>query len=205
MNLIINEKDPSDLKKNITKLQKIRKQVLRDLGYNPISFQGTKYNMESVYPEMLSILNTDISNLYKNLDNSKEYYVYAHCNPLVPLSVKYDLRHFLLASEFKLTCVPFYIGKGSKERAFELDRNEGHRKIRTIILNKDKDIEVVKLASNLNEGDALSLESKLIDILGLRIHGGMLVNLDEGCKPKERRNLYSTFGKKLIMKNGFDL
>ena len=34
------------------------------------------------------------------------------------------------------------------------------------------------------------MESKLIDILGLKSIGGRLVNLDEGCNHKERRSMY---------------
>jgi hypothetical protein len=34
-------------------------------------------------------------------------------------------------------------------------------------------------------------DSKLIDIFGLRTHGGRLVNLDEGINSNQRRQLYS--------------
>jgi len=53
---------------------------------------------------------------------------------------------------------------------------------------------IVKLAENLTEAEALSLEAKLVDILGLRHYcrEGWLVNMDEGKDFEARRNFYKT-------------
>jgi hypothetical protein len=62
--------------------------------------------------------------------------------------------------------------------------------MRSKLLALGKDVHVQKVREKLTERQALALESKLIDILGLRVHGGVLVNLDEGMSPLERRAIY---------------
>lgn len=204
--LIVNWDNPSDLKKHISYLQIRRKNLLRQLGYNEINFAGSKYNYDNVFPILEDLYSTDMSPLNNNLDNNKIYYVYAHCNPLNKLNVVGDLRHAFLASKFNnITHIPFYIGKGIGNRCFDLNRNDSHRKIRHKILKSDQDIKVVKLAENLSEIDALSIEGKLIDILGLRAYtrDGMLCNLDEGYCAEDRRLLYNSNVVKLLRKNKF--
>jgi len=58
------------------------------------------------------------------------------------------------------------------------------------VLGFGKEIDVVILSDELTNAEALALESKLIDIFDLQSRGGMLVNLDEGHAPIERRKLY---------------
>lgn len=104
--------------------------------------------------------------------------------------------------------VPFYIGKGTGDRLYQFDRNDSHRKIRSRIKDEGKEIVSIKLIENVSETEAFVLESKLIDILGLKATSkhGLLVNLDEGLLPNERRSLYPSFkGKmnRLLRRNGY--
>lgn len=188
-------------------MQKARKEKLRKLGYIDIRYQATKFNYHQIMPLLDEVLNTDLSALYNLNSADKSFYVYMHCNPLKKLNVKNDIRDAFLAVKFALTHVPFYVGKGTGNRYLEFNRNDSHRKIRTSILNSGNDIIPVIIANNLTEAAAFSLESKLIDILGLKSlsAGGMLVNLDEGLLPKDRRKLYPDKFKQLLVKNGYKI
>lgn len=200
---------PSDIKKVISRLQKRRKKLLRSLGYDEVYFNGSKHNMDTLLPLMEGILATDLSSLYPTSTSQESFYVYVHCNPLVPLDVRNNIKHLLLASRFRLTYTPFYVGKGMGDRYLKLKRNDSHRKIRTSILKKGSDVVATKIAEDLMESEALQLESKLIDILGLSSLSkhGMLVNLDEGSCARQRRRLYPphSYLKKFLNRNGFDV
>lgn len=148
---------------------------------------------KQVFEACLSIIDTDISNIYQhsNLDEERKYYVYAHLNPRKKiLGGKYGVTTF--GASLGMTHFPFYIGKGTDNRCENLNRSETHRKmVQTIKASGGEPIVfVVKL--NLNESEALQLESKLIDIFGLIPQNGLLANLDEGMKPQERRKLYES-------------
>lgn len=144
-----------------------------------------------VFDSCNEILKTDISSLYDNLelDESKDYYVYAHCDPGFKIAINKEGKSTFAAS-LGLQYMPFYIGKGKGTRSTDLNRNETHRKVRQKIQKFGKDIIVFKIAENLTEKEALILESKLIDIFGLMSFKGRLVNLDEGIAVKERRQKY---------------
>lgn len=201
----VDENDPSSLKMAITKLQKRRKNILWKLGYHAIGFQGTTVHAESVMPLLERIIESDLSSVYGESSGKAEYYVYVHCDPTKMLNVRGDLRHLFMASRFKLKNVPFYVGKGVGSRCFDLNRNDGHRKIRTHLIKQKKEVEVVKVAYGLSEQEALSLESKLIDIMGIRhlSKEGLLINLDEGEKSSERRKIYGKEALAILKKNGF--
>jgi hypothetical protein len=203
--ITVNTNDPSDLKKYITKLQKKRKDLLRSLGYNGIHFQGSKYHADAVLPLIEKILATDLSALYKDCETSEKYYVYVHCDPDKPLRVQHELKHLVLASRFNLTHEPFYVGKGTGNRCEDLNRNEGHRKILAKLVKIGKPVIINKIAENLTEGESLSLEAKLIDILGIRQLGkeGYLVNLDEGKHSGARRETYGKEVFPILRRNGF--
>lgn len=203
--LTVDETNPSDLKKTITRLQKRRKKLLAALGYNGISFQGNRVHAGKVLPLIEHMLATDLSSIYGKAEGSRDFYVYVHCDPTVRLNVAADLRHVILASKLKLKTVPFYVGKGTGDRCFVLNRNEGHRKVRGTILARGIDIDVVKVADGLTEHEALALEAKLIDILGIRhlAREGILVNLDEGEQAQARRKLYGPDVRAILLRNGF--
>ena len=137
------------------------------------------------------ILKTDISSIYQelNLDQNPIYYVYAHLDPTKKIAIGKDGKT-TFAATMGMKFFPFYIAKGKGERAYELNRNETHKKIREKLHSMDREIEVVKIQEGLTELEALCLESKLIDIFGLIPYGGRLSNLDEGIKPDERRTKY---------------
>lgn len=179
----IDVENPSDLKKHITLLQRTRKNLLRNnCNFSSISFGSSKQNLYDIMPifefllniKYIPILGSDVVN-----QNNKEYYVYLHCDPTNHIKINRDIRELLLASNYGLSFVPFYVGKGTGNRCFDLNRNDSHRKIRSKILKSNKDIEVVKIKENLSENEALFEEQKLIAILGLiSLHKtGMLVNL----------------------------
>ncbi len=153
--------------------------------YNKIVFQACN-----------EIFEYDISHIYKNkYESNEEYYVYAHCDPSLPINLNKKNPHGKLtfASLLGLKHIPFYIGKGVGNRAYDLNRNETHRKTRYFMKERGRDIEVYIIRENLTEAKALEIESKLIDIFGLKLLGGYLVNLDEGVSSKERQFLYSKF------------
>lgn len=199
--------NPSDLKRNITFLQKRRKELLSELGYSEIYFNGSKNNSEKLLPLFDQMLNTDLNYQEKDMNNS--YYVYFHCNPLKPLTVKKDIKHLFLAKTFhNLKYEPFYVGKGTAERFKDFNRNDSHRKIRTQIVKFKQEIVPVKIFENLTESKALELETKLIDILGLMCLSkhGILCNLDEGMNSNNRINRYKDetgYIKKILNRNGF--
>jgi hypothetical protein len=139
------------------------------------------------------IMDTDISYLYDglSLSNEKKFYVYVHCDPNAKIAFKRD-GVSTFGATLGMTHLPFYVGKGCGDRAYELDRNDSHRKIRQRIKTFGSDILVNILKDGMTEIEALVMESKLIDMFGLISVGGRLANLDEGIKNKERRNKYAT-------------
>ena len=207
-NIIVDWNSLKDLKKNITNLQKRRKKLLREIGYREINFNGSKYNMDKIYPIFESILNTNLDDLYNSCDLTPKYYVYVHCNPEIPLNIT-NIKHIFCGSQFKLKYEPIYVGKGVADRFLDLNRNDSHRKVRSKLILHKKDLLLIKIQENLTEGQAYSLESKIIDILGIKCLSkhGILLNLDEGKNPIERRKLYppSELLRSLLLKNGFEI
>ena len=74
---------------------------------------------------------------------------------------------------------PFYIGKGTGNRAWEhqtsIDDSEKGQLIKAIHDDNHSVLHTV-LADNLTEEQALKLEAELISAFGIRKHGGMLTN-----------------------------
>ena len=67
-------------------------------------------------------------------------YVYSHSDPDATITVgRYGRSTF--AATLGMTKLPFYIGKGAGNRAYELDRNETHRKFRQKLHKFDKEID----------------------------------------------------------------
>jgi hypothetical protein len=197
--------DPNQLKKIAYKLLHRRNKVLQEKGYNGISFNGSNLHVGKVMPLFEDIYNTDLSSVYERSSISTNYYVYLHCDPTKKIHVSVDIKHLFLASKFNISHVPFYVGKGIGNRWQHLDRNDSHRKIRSKLIKQSLDIKPIKIIDNLSETQALEIESKLIDILGLKALSefGMLVNLDEGHNAKERRSLYTEPCLQVLRRNGF--
>jgi hypothetical protein len=148
----------------------------------------------------VEIYETNIDDLYSDqtLDTTRNYYVYAHCYDK-KIAIKKDGITTWLAT-FGLDLIPFYIGKGTGRRAYDLNRNGTHKKVRQKLRTFNQDINVRIIKDNLTELEAFVLESKLIDILGCIGKGGKLVNLDEGANSKIRQNRYKS---SLIKLNDF--
>lgn len=145
-----------------------------------------------VFESANRILATDISALYSSLelDTRPQYYVYFHCDTSFKIAVGMSpITTF--GATLGLTYQPFYVGKGTGNRAQDTSRSETHRKIKDKLKCLGKEIIVHIYKTGLTESAALQLESKLIDIFGLLPQGGMLSNLDEGQAAKERRALYT--------------
>jgi hypothetical protein len=84
--------------------------------------------------------------------------------------------------------VPFYVGKGCGQRAWDLKRNEGHGvELRQLLAKQHTPEQIVHLIrENLTERAALEIESKLVYFFGTkfeRTRQGMLVNLDIPKRP----------------------
>ena len=172
--------------------QKLINQLKSNIGELRILTHGSKkQRVRSVFEACQKIYNTDISDLYRHLDLDPNpiYYVYTHSEPSKKIAIgKNGISTF--AATLGMELIPFYVGKGVGDRAYDLNRNETHRKVRQKLQQFGQEVSVKILKSGLTEMGALILESKLIDMFGLIASGGKLVNLDEGVNSKERRLKY---------------
>lgn len=148
-----------------------------------IPFNG-KDIMQEKRPYAQCLLNQDWSFLFESYeDQSSKFYVYAHVDPR---ETGFGLKEFNLQAG---KGIPFYIGKGTGDRAYDLKRNQGHGKILKIL--KDglyEDDRIVKiLFENLSERKAMEIESKLIYFFGTKYENGrkgILFNLDISKRPE---------------------
>jgi hypothetical protein len=178
---------------SIEELKLMRAKIDRRLNQLQRPLRKEKSSHTDVFNACNRILETDISDLYcdvKTCEDSK-FYVYVHCNPLFALRANANGK-IAFAATLGITHLPFYVGKGSGDRAYDINRNGSHRKIKQVIHESGKSINVRLVKSDLTEVEALMLEAKLIDIFGLKSYGGWLVNLDEGVKNTERHLLYNS-------------
>lgn len=127
---------------------------------------------------LTSLIMQDWSDLYHPKDSLKDFYVYAHVDP----ADKIFLTNKKNGGNYG--GMPFYIGKGIGNRAYNLNRNQGHgKKIRSIKKEGWNDKDIVKIIfNNLSEYKAYELESKLIYFFGTIYQKdrteGVLYNLD---------------------------
>ena len=177
---------------NATELLELSNRIRSQIGAVRSLDSGSKKDINRIrFESCTEIYDTDISDLYSdlNLDPTPSYYVYAHCEPNKIAIGKDGVTSWLATMGVDL--IPFYIGKGIGDRAYDLNRNETHRKVRQRLKEFKQDAQVRIIKDGLTELEALCLESKLIDIFGLMGKGGRLVNLDEGIKSKERQSRYA--------------
>jgi hypothetical protein len=210
MILDIDENDLKSVQDAIGALHKLRTRLEKNtpaLRLNNVRFEKRLAAIQKEFEIAEKIFDSDISSIYQNSCEEKKYYVYVHCNPLKILNVKRDAKSAFAVIRLGLKTQPFYVGKGCGDRCYDLNRNEGHRKIRQMIRESNQDISIVKIAENISEAEALAIESKIIDILGLRSLSefSFLVNLDEGQMPNERRSLYPKGANWLLNKNKLKL
>lgn len=178
---------------NPVHLEELLNKIKSQLGTLKSSAIGTKKEIKKLkYDSCVKIYETNISDLYVelNLDQNPVYYVYAHCEPNKIAIGKDGITSWFATHGMDL--IPFYVGKGIGDRAYDLNRNETHRKVRQRLREFNQDVQVRIIKDGLTELEALCLESKLIDIFGIIGKGGRLVNLDEGVKSKERQLRYAT-------------
>ncbi len=142
--------------------------------------RGVKRPDEKSFKERLAqldaIMAEDWSHLFPVGSDERRFYVYAHINP--------RKRAVIKGGEFKLYMpgLPFYIGKGCGQRAWQLARNEGHGvELKQLRDQGVADSEIVHLIrQDLTEQEALEIESKLIFFFGTKFEAGrkgILVNL----------------------------
>lgn len=150
-----------------------------------------KIRFRRLFESCSRIWESDISSVYADmgLSNDRKFYVYAHLDTSRKIaSQKHPITTF--AATLGMSAFPFYVGKGTGDRSGGTDRNETHRKVCQKIKMMGKEPVIIKIKDSLTESEALQHESKLIDIFGLLPHGGLLTNLDEGYRAKERRSFY---------------
>lgn len=129
------------------------------------------------------LLAQDWMHLFASFENeSNNYYVYAHIDPRARIFQATKHLGGSWGGE------PFYIGKGTGSRAFDLKRNQGHgTQIRQILSDGYSPEDIVKIIySNCSERKAFEIESKLIYFFGTRYQddrGGILLNLDIPRQP----------------------
>lgn len=150
------------------------------IAYNAKELRSLPFLKEPMHTRekyLLSLLGQNWSDCYPETGGPENFYVYAHVDP--------SERIFVSPSEaggcYKGS--PFYIGKGTKERAWDLKRNEGHgTRLRHLIKQGWKPEDLVHIAfEGLTESKAFELEAKLIYFFGTIYETGrpfgMLLNL----------------------------
>lgn len=109
-----------------------------------------------------ALFDQDWSNIYPPSNGRGNFYVYAHSDPSSSVfEVKEDIGGNFGGR-------PFYIGKGSGDRAYSLKRNQGHGKMLRAVQGQGwKPEDIVHIVfDGLSEQTAFELESKLIYFFG---------------------------------------
>jgi hypothetical protein len=180
---------------DLDEIRKLRQKLKSRYEFlNPLEKSRAEVQSE-LYNNIQNIWNSDISYMFDNekYDILPNYYVYCHMLPSKPIILTKQGRPtaiYSFAASIGCTNVPFYIGKGKNNRAFDANRNSYHTKIKEFIRELNHEPITKILIDNLTEKDAIIKESKLIDIFGLIVYNGLLVNIDEGPNKQERRFFY---------------
>ena len=176
---------------SVESLKSLRAKIDKRLNQLVVVEKKHKKSHESVFESCHNIFNKNIENLYSDIDLSadRKFYVYVHCDPFFKLKANTNGK-IAFASSLGIEYLPFYVGKGVGDRAYNINRNESHHKKRQFIEKSGKSIQIKILKDGLTESEALMMESKLIDIFGLVSFGGWLVNLDEGINNESRKEMY---------------
>lgn len=180
---------------NISVLVAIRKEINKEISFrkksnnppkpklikNPLRIPSKKLGYEKRAKYIRSILEQKWDYLVDSFDLSEEkkFYVYAHVDP--------SINEVDLKSELNILGKPFYIGKGTGKRAYDLRRNSTHReKFKELLSSGYEERKIVNIVKdNLTEKEALVLESKLIYIFQTKYESrkGSLYNVDIGVRP----------------------
>lgn len=134
-------------------------------------------------PYLDSLLQQDWSILFPEGDPEPRYYVYAHIRPSGKAT-----RFVGHGLSMRFKGLPFYIGKGTGDRAFDMKRNQGHGATLRELLDQGhtpNDLAHI-ISGRMPEAKALEMESKLIYFFGTKYEPnrrGILVNLDIPPRP----------------------
>jgi hypothetical protein len=147
-------------------------------------FKNGVYSIGSV-SLFKKIMEEDWSHLFLENLNQQElkYCVYIHCDPFS----KNKIKNF--NGVLPLNGLPFYVGKGTEDRAASLNRNEIHRNmIDTLFRKGAKKENIICIPfKNLKENEAFEIESKLIFFFGTIFdntrRNGILVNINTPNNP----------------------
>lgn len=124
-------------------------------------------SIEKVKNECVGLLSEDWSKYFSSptLSSDTDYYVYYHSNPNSN-NIGFSLGDY----KIKFCGTPFYIGKGTKDRLYSTKRHEGHLNMLNRLFDRGFEMQDIafKFARNLDEQEALVLESKLITYLGTK-------------------------------------
>ncbi len=170
---------------------KVNSENLLSLPINP----KTSYAENKKY--IKCILNQNWMHLFDDFENeSDKFYVYAHVDPR---HKGFECKELNLVKGFG---VPFYIGKGTGNRACDMKRNQGHGKMIATLrkaMHSDESM-VIKIFDLISERKAMEIESKLIYFFGTiyeQNRRGMLLNLDVSRKPKFLAPMHMYISKKV--------
>lgn len=149
--------------------------------FTALKYRDRSLDTSSRRKELAPLLDEDWSDVYPPDNTERVYYVYAHVMPTI-LGFQIEIPPYTFKG------IPFYIGKGTGNRAYDLKRNEGHgQEIRRLLNTESTPEDIVQIIEDkLTESEALCLEAKLIYFFGTRFDGeknGVLVNLTKPPTP----------------------